>query len=173
MIQAKPPEVWLRGPLPALSPLLQPAAHTLLQAKDEVIELMKDFPDSLLWKKPAGCAAAAFHLQHLQGVLDRLFSYADGRMLTREQLAALEAEGKETVITVTELVTNFVKQVNEAVKYLETVEEKSITQRRAVGRGQLPSTLIGLVFHAAEHTMRHVGQLLVTVQVVKDGSGSN
>ena len=33
---------------------------------------------------------------------------------------------------------------------------------------RLPPTVIGLLFHAAEHTMRHVGQLLVTVAVIRN-----
>jgi uncharacterized damage-inducible protein DinB len=42
---------------------------------------------------------------------------------------------------------------------------------RFVGRAKLPSTVLGLLVHAAEHTMRHTGQLLVTVQVLRaDGT---
>jgi hypothetical protein len=38
------PEVWLRGPLPGMPPLLQPVAHALLQAREELVELLHDFP---------------------------------------------------------------------------------------------------------------------------------
>ena len=62
MSESKLPEVWLRGPLPGINPFLQPIAHALLQAKDEVTELMEDFPDKLLWEQPAGVASPAFHL---------------------------------------------------------------------------------------------------------------
>ena len=37
---------------------------------------------------------------------------------------------------------------------------------REVGRDRIPSTVGGLIFHAAEHTQRHLGQLLVTVRVL-------
>src|ERR1700733_13042786 len=88
------PEVWLRGPLPGMPALLQPVAHALLQAREEVIALMQGFPEEHLWARPAGVASPGFHLQHLAGVLDRLFTYAAGQALNGEQLAALAAEGK-------------------------------------------------------------------------------
>ena len=62
--------------------LLQPVAHALLQAREEVNLFMTAFPDGLLWDKPAGLASIAFHLQHLKGVLDRLFTYARGEKLS-------------------------------------------------------------------------------------------
>lgn len=55
--------------------MLQPAAHALLQAREEVNEMLVDFPENHLWDKPAGAASAGFHLQHLTGVLDRLFTF--------------------------------------------------------------------------------------------------
>ena len=48
---AKLPEFWLRGAIPGISPYLQPVAHALLQAKEEVTELMTDFPENFLWTK--------------------------------------------------------------------------------------------------------------------------
>ena len=86
------PEVWLRGPVDGVPPLLQPVAHALLQAREEVGKIMEGFPEALLWEKPAGVASVGFHLQHLSGVLDRLFTYAQGTSLTTEQLNALQAE---------------------------------------------------------------------------------
>ena len=163
------PEVWLRGPVENIPSLLQPVAHALLQAREEVNELMKDFPDELLWIKPAGAASAGFHLQHLTGVLDRLFTYANGNALSNEQLAALKAEGdpEQTTTTAGELVQKFNEQVDTVLKLLQQANEQKLTEYRGVGRAQLPSTVMGLLFHAAEHTMRHLGQLIVTVRVVK------
>ena len=166
---SKLPEVWLRGPLPDINPYLQPIAHALLQAREEVIELMKDFPEDLLWERPAGVASPAFHLQHLSGVLDRLFTYARAQMLAPDQLQALKDEGlRKNNITVEGLVENFCRQVNKALDQLKATDEKTLNDFRGVGRAQLPSTVLGLLSHAAEHTMRHVGQLLVTVRVIKN-----
>ena len=166
---SKLPEVWLRGPLADINPYLQPIAHALLQAREEVIELMKDFPEDLLWERPAGVASPAFHLQHLSGVLDRLFTYAREQMLAPEQLQALRDEGlKKNNITVESLVENFCRQVNKALDQLKATDEKTLNDFRGVGRAQLPSTVLGLLSHAAEHIMRHVGQVLVTVRVIKN-----
>ena len=169
------PEVWLRGPLPDMPGLLQPVAHALLQAREEVNMIMKDFPDGLLWEKPAGLASPAFHLQHLTGVLDRLLTYARGEQITAEQLAYLEAEGKtDEKTSAAYLITVFNKQVDLAIAQLEQTEVVLLTEPREVGRANLPSTVIGLYVHAAEHTMRHLGQLLVTVKFLTEGlSGQN
>lgn len=162
------PEVWLRGPLPDILPLLQPVAHALLQAREEVASALADFPESLLWQRPAGVASVGFHLQHLAGVLDRLTTYARAEALTPPQLAALAQEGQPTAVvpTVAALRTAFDEQVDRALTQLRTTLEADLLQPRGVGRAQLPSTVLGLLVHAAEHTQRHVGQLLVTARVL-------
>ena len=169
MAEAKLPEVWLRGPLPGISSFLQPVAHALLQAKEEVREMMKDFPDKLLWEQPAGVASPGFHLQHLLGVLNRLFTYARGEALSQEQLQLLkEEELVNEKLTKTDLVEAFAKQVDVSIAQLKKTDERTLIDFRGVGRAQLPSTVLGLLTHSAEHTMRHVGQLLVTIRVLKD-----
>jgi hypothetical protein len=162
-------EVWLRGPLEGVPPLLQPVAHALLQAREEVNDLMVDFPEILLWVKPVGMASPGFHLQHLAGVLDRLFTYAKGEALTQHQLTKLSLEGKmpEINYSVITLLEIFNRQVDEAIKQLSETDELILTEKRGVGRAQLPSTVIGLYTHAAEHIMRHVGQLLVTARILR------
>lgn len=162
------PEVWLRGPLPAVPPLLQPVAHALLQAREEVAALMAGFPAEKLATRPLGLASVGFHLRHLTGVLDRTFTYARGEALSKSQLAYLAAEGQPpTPAAVQELVQAFHQQVDKALAQLENTAEATLPEWRGVGRAQLPSTVIGLLVHAAEHTTRHVGQLLVTASVVQ------
>jgi len=163
------PEVWLRGTLADVPPLLQPVAHALLQAREEVMTLMEGFPEELLWEQPAGVASPAFHLQHLTGVLDRLFTYAKGQSLDDHQLAALAAEGYQNRdIKLAELLQRFSRQVDLAIRQLEGTLESELTQVRQVGRKKIHSTVLGLLFHAAEHTMRHTGQLLVTVRFLSE-----
>lgn len=164
------PEVWLRGPLAGVPALLQPVAHALLQAREEINELMAGFPDSLLSEKLAGMASPGFHLQHLAGVLNRLFTYAKGEQLNQEQLDKLKAEGTPLngQYAVDTLIAAFNKQVDNCIAQLKNADEATLTESRGVGRAQLPSTVIGLYTHAAEHTMRHTGQLLVTVKVLID-----
>jgi len=162
-------EVWQRGPLPEIPPLLQPVAHALLQAREEIAILTAGFGDILLWESPAGMASAGFHLQHLSGVLDRVFTYARGEQLTEQQLAELKAESitPNPAWTIEKLVDRFNVQVDIAVQQLKNTDETTLTEFRDVGRKMLPSTVIGLLVHAAEHTMRHLGQLLVTIKILE------
>lgn len=164
----KTPEVWLRGPIPEIPQLLQPVAHALLQATEEIEHAITTFDSIYLWDKPYGMASVGFHLQHLSGVLDRLFTYARGESLSTLQLKALQQEGSapSANTTANELVAAFHEQVQRALKQLQETDEKRLTEHRAVGRQQLSSTVLGLLFHAAEHTQRHVGQLLVTAKTV-------
>ena len=166
-------EVWLRGPLPEVPPLLQPVAHGLLQAREEVNNIMNDFPEHLLWERPAQVASVGFHLQHLTGVLDRLFTYARQESLTEQQLTALAVEGTAVATpAIPDLVNAFNKQVDTAITELKVTDPQKLTDYRGVGRAQLPSTLLGLLVHAAEHTQRHVGQLLVTVRVLQSAANN-
>ena len=162
-------EVWLRGPLPSIPSLLQPVAHALLQAREEVQALGKDFPDDKLWERPAGMASAGFHLQHLTGVMDRLFTYARAEPLDALQLQWLVNEGtpQEGAENFENLFQRFSKQVDAALGQIEHTDPATLTEVRGVGRAQIPSTVLGLLFHAAEHTQRHVGQLIVTMGIVR------
>ena len=159
----------MSGPVEGIPPLLQPVAHALLQAREEVHTYLEGFPDKLLWERPAGVASVGFHLQHLKGVLDRLFTYAHRLQLNEEQLSYLYAEGKPAdnqTYQVQDLLQAYDEQVDKALEQLKTIDESALTDFRGVGRKQLPSTVQGLLFHAAEHTMRHVGQLLVTAKIL-------
>ena len=161
------PEVWLRGPVDGVPVLLQPVAHALLQAREDVAVLVADLPPGGLWRRPGGAASAGFHLQHLAGVLDRMLTYARGEPLTDAQFAHLRAEGVEDLaLTPEALLDAFASGVDAALAQLRATDPATLGERRSVGRKQLPSTVIGTLVHAAEHTQRHVGQLLVTVRVV-------
>ncbi len=165
------PEAWLRGPVEGVPDLLQPIAHALLQAKEETRRLVQDFPPHLLWERPAGLASVGFHLQHIAGVVDRLFTYARGEALSPDQQNTLGVEGRQpdTGSTVDDLLGEIDAQVDRALSQLRAMPPHTLTDARLVGRKQLPSTVMGLLFHAAEHAQRHVGQLLVTARVLQDG----
>jgi uncharacterized damage-inducible protein DinB len=139
----------------------------LLQAREETRALLRDFPADLLWNRPAGVASVGFHLQHLSGVVDRLFTYARGEALSPEQQSAREAEGHPPAppAGIDELLNAFDAQVERALSQLRLTDVQALTDARMVGRQQLPSTVLGLLFHAAEHVQRHAGQLLVTARV--------
>jgi len=161
-------EFWLNGPIPTIPSLLQPVAHALLQARREVEEALAQFPATALWEQPKGVAAVGFHLRHLPGVLDRFFTYARGEQLNEQQLNYLELEAvNDNSITTAALLKQFSDQVEASIEQLKQTDPAILTEARGVGRKQIPSTVIGLLFHAAEHTMRHTGQLLVTARMLE------
>lgn len=165
---SKQPEVWLRGAIAGYPTRLQPVVHAILQAQEELHKLVVGFPDRLLWERPAGLASPAFHLQHLTGVLDRLATYARGEPLTAVQLDNLKNEGvRDRGLTTAGLVNQFDVQVDRFLQQVGNTRESSLSDFRGVGRAQLPSTVGGLIFHAAEHTQRHYGQLLVTMKILQ------
>ena len=175
-------EAWQRGPVDGVPAGLQHVAHSLIQTRDEVTAIADVFPSSLLGARPAGVASVGFHLRHITGVLDRLFTYARGEQLTDAQRAALGAEkaasapdgGSWDGVSATGLARDFSDQVDGALEQLRATPDSEITAPRGVGRAQLPSTVLGLLSHAAEHTQRHLGQMLVTARVVmaEDGGGA-
>jgi uncharacterized damage-inducible protein DinB len=170
----KKPEVWQRGPVEGVPGLLQPVAHAILQAQEEITEAITGMPVDLLWLKPAGVAPVAFHVKHITGILDRLFTYADGQMLNQQQFEELKLENVQYEnTTADELLQALNVRVTETLERLRTTKEKILKDARGVGRQQLPTTVAGLIFHAAEHTMRHTGQLLVTAKMVNYGVGKN
>ncbi len=160
------PEVWLRGPLPAYTPVLMPVAQALLQAREEVEHVAADAAAEALWQRPGGAAAAGYHLQHLAGSLDRLLTYARGEPLTEAQRAALAREGTPGAPG-SVIVPAVLAQIDRALEQLRQTDPESLGDPREVGRARLPSTVLGLLFHAAEHTARHVGQLVTTLKVVR------
>ncbi len=122
-----------------------------------------------LGSRPGGAASAAYHARHAAGSLDRLLTYARGELLSATQRDALASEGAEDrgADSATPLLAVFDAAVERALAQLRATPESSLLDPRAVGRSQLPSTVLGLLFHAAEHTQRHVGQLISTAKIVR------
>jgi uncharacterized damage-inducible protein DinB len=110
-----------------------------------------------------------FHVRHAAGSLDRLFTYARGEALSAEQRTFLanEAEPGASPPRAAALAEDFERQVGRALAQLRATAESTLLEARGVGRLQLPSTVLGLLVHAAEHTQRHVGQILTTAKIVQ------
>jgi uncharacterized damage-inducible protein DinB len=161
-------EVWLRGPIAAVPPLLQPVAHGLLQCREEIAAQLAALTPAQIWARPSGVASIGFHARHAAGSLDRLFTYARGSQLSADQRAALaaEAEPDSRADTGGQIVAAFDAAVERALEQLRTTGEATLLDARDVGRRRLPSTVVGLLFHAAEHTQRHVGQIVTTARLV-------
>ena len=163
------PEPWLRGPVPGIPALLQPAAHAFLLSIEDCEHAAAGLTSDALWFSPGGAASIGFHLRHLAGSTDRLLTYARGERLSREQLAVLAAEATpgDPPAGAPALLVGWRAAVDRALAQLAATPEASLADPRAVGRARLPSTVLGLLFHAAEHASRHTGQVVTLAKVVR------
>ena len=159
---------WLRGPVPDVTPLLQPVAHSLIDCMEDVESRLKGVTDERIWTKPGNAASIGFHVRHAIGSLDRLFTYARGEPLTVEQLEILKTEGLRGAgpSTAEELIAAFRQATDRAMKQVRGTHETDLLAFRTVGRAKLPSTVLGILVHAAEHTQRHIGQMSTTLKIV-------
>ncbi|MBV6522865.1 MAG: hypothetical protein MNPFHGCM_03015 [Gemmatimonadaceae bacterium] len=169
------PEPWLRGPVPDVPPLLQPAAHAFLMAGEDVEEAVAGLTSDQAWHRPLGITPIGFHLLHVAGSTSRLLTYARGESLSAEQRAALVAERNASDVgpSLELLRTGWQQAVADAIRELQGTPESVLLQPRTVGRAQLPSTVIGLLFHAAEHASRHTGQIVTTAKLVRSLTASD
>jgi uncharacterized damage-inducible protein DinB len=160
-------EWWQRGPIGGVPAVLQPVAHILLQVKESVGELVEALTEAEWNARPAGVASVAFHVRHITGVIDRLFTYARGQGLSPEQFEMMQGEGAEMrAEDIPHALEALGARVEAAVAELRSIDPATLGDFRGVGRAQLPSTVIGCLVHGAEHSMRHVGQLSVTSRIV-------
>lgn len=163
------PEPWMRGPIPGIPLLLMPAAHALLMAREDLEHVLAGIAPDELWARPGGAASAGFHAMHMAGSLDRLYTYARGEQLSDEQLRVLEAESgpPDLAPSAAEVLGYVHAALDRALDQLRATDEATLLEPREVGRKRLPSNVIGLLFHGAEHTQRHFGQLVTTAKIVR------
>lgn len=159
------PPVWLRGAVPGYPPQLVPVAHALLQAREDLASVTTGVSTDDLWVRSGAAAPAGFHLRHLAGSLDRLLTYARGEELSDVQVRALMQE-KTSEGTLEALLRTAQQTIDRALEQIRLTPPDSLFEPRAVGRARLPSTVLGLLVHAAEHTARHVGQVTTTLKAV-------
>ena len=162
-------EAWLTGPVDGVPRVLQPVAHALIQAQQEMAELAPSLSADVLWTA-RGAATPGFHVLHMAGALDRLFTYARGDALNDMQKVALRAEVQpHPELDGKALVGHLEATIHRALTQLRETDEARVFDERKVGRAGLPSSVLGLLFHAAEHTTRHAGQFITTVKLAGTG----
>jgi uncharacterized damage-inducible protein DinB len=163
------PEPWLRGPLEGVDPYLMPAAHALMHAGEDLARVAAEVPAHALWTRPGGAASAGFHLRHIAGSVDRLLAYARGEALSEAQRAAAKAEETDGAPgDGPALLAEAQQAIARALAQIRGTARETLLDPRGVGRAGLPSTVLGLLFHVAEHTQRHTGQLIATARAVRD-----
>jgi uncharacterized damage-inducible protein DinB len=162
------PDTWMRGPIEGIDPMLMPVAHALTQAREELERIATEVPADHVWLRPGGAASIGFHVRHLGAALDRLFTYARGERLSDTQKSVFRAEGEpgDPPATLSDLVNDVRVQIDRALDQLRRTNRDQLLEFRGVGRAQLPSNVLGLLFHAAEHSTRHTGQLITTAKIL-------
>ena len=162
-------EAWLSGPLGGVDRLLMPAAHALVQAAADIEQAAQTLTAQELWSRLGGAASIGFHLRHVAGSIDRLLTYARGEQLSAEQHQAIAGEAipGEPPSEATALVREATARIKEALAVLRSTPGELLFEPRAVGRARLPTNVFGLLFHIAEHTQRHTGQIVTTAKIVR------
>jgi hypothetical protein len=160
------PEAWLRGPLPEVNALLAPALYGFQQTREDLARHTAGLTVSQVWARPHGLAPLGFHLRHIARSVDRLTTYLEGRPLDAAQTVALAAE-MDPGATLEELLADIDSVLRRAEEAIRAIDPATFAEPRWVGRMRLPTTVIGLLVHIAEHTQRHLGQAIAAALVAQ------
>jgi hypothetical protein len=165
-VEGGPVEAWLRGPLEGVHPLVAPTLRAYIQALEDLTQWTDGLSDAQIWSRPHGLAPIGFQLRHISGSVDRLTTYLRGEQLTSRQLevASGEMEPGPGRTALLEMVT---RSLQDSERVIRALDPATLTHLRVVGRKQLPVTVAGLVVHLAEHTQRHVGELIITTKLAR------
>lgn len=170
MAQAKmassSPEPWLRGPLAGVHPLMMPVFFTFEQVREDLRKYTAGLTSEQVWRKMGDLPTLGFHLKHLGGSVDRLITYLLGEQLSEAQLESLrgESQGDEGIPELLELID---RHFAAAEHRLRQIDPEKMYEARSVGRKALPTTVLGLLVHTAEHTQRHLGQAITTAKLLR------
>jgi len=170
MAPTTPPEPWLRGALPGIDPFIAPLLYSFQMAREDLARHTAGLTTGQIWATPHGFGSVGFHLRHIAGSTDRLMTYAAGDQLSAAQMAALKAE-KEPGATRETLLAQIDAAFAKAEATARALHPAHLAHPRAVGRQQLPTTVIGLLVHTAEHTQRHVGQAISAAKLARVATG--
>lgn len=159
-------EPWLRGTYADVPAVGRAVLHALDLALDDITKWTEGLTDGEAHAQPLGLPSVAFHLRHIARSTDRILTYAEGGQLTAEQLTVLKAEhtGEETLA---ELLGEVEAAFANAGARVRTLASADFNLFRGVGRKQLPTSIGGALIHVADHTQRHVGQVVTTAKVLK------
>ena len=159
-------EPWLSGTHAETPAVSRAVLHALDLASDDLTKWTAGLTDNEVHTQPFGLMSVASHLKHIARSTDRLLTYAEGGQLSSEQLSALKAEqiGAETLA---ELLAEIEASFSNAAERVRVLGTADFNTPRGVGRKQLPTSIGGALIHVADHTQRHVGQVVTTAKVLK------
>jgi len=150
----------MRGPIAGVDPLLAPVLYTFQQAREDLRRWTEGLSIEQLWATPYGFGSVGFHMRHIAGSTGRLMSYLQGKPLNAAQLATLQAEHDPDAACRDELLALIDAAFDDGERVVRALDPATLREPRVVGRRQLPTTVIGLLVHIAEHAQRHVGQAI-------------
>ncbi len=166
MSETKLPEAWMRGPLAGVDPLIAPLLHSFTQAREDLAKFTEGLSLDQIWARPFGLNPVGREIRHIGGSVERLVTYLEGGQLSEAQLRALDAEF-EPGASREDLLRELDEQLARAERVVQAVDPATLKEPRAVGRKRLPTTVIGLIVHIAEHTQRHVGQAISAAKLAR------
>jgi hypothetical protein len=140
-----------------VDPLVMPVFFSFAQVREDLATHTAGLKDEQVWRV-VGTNSLGFQLKHLAGT-----------QLSKEQLTALRQETLPT-LELQELLSLVSQSLAWSEERLTTVRPDSIYEARTVGRQALPTTVIGLIVHLAEHTQRHLGQAITISKIVRQTS---
>jgi hypothetical protein len=158
-------EPWLRGTLSNLPVVQRALLHSLDMAEEDTAKWCGGLDDRELHARPFQLPSAAFQLRHIARSLDRFCCYAEGTPLSPEQFTALAGEMAESGSR-DAIFSELQDSIEKTRQRLDTIIRQPLDLVVSIGRQGLPTTLAGLLIHAAEHTQRHVGQAITTAKVI-------
>jgi hypothetical protein len=159
-------EPWMRGPIEGVSPLTAPILYTFQHAREDLAKYLEGLTSEQIWATPYGFGSVGFHVRHIGGSTDRLITYARGEQLSAEQLEFLKGE-KNPGASGTELLQEMNTFFQKAEVGVRALDPATLGDLREIGRKRLPSTVNGLLVHAAEHIQRHVGQAISAAKLAQ------
>jgi len=159
------PEPWMRGPIAGVDPLVAPVLYTFQQAREDLRRWTAGLSAGQLWAMPHGVGSVGFHMRHIAGSTGRLISYLQGKPLSTGQLETLQAEHDPAGAGRDELLALVDAAFDDAERVVRALDPATLRDSRGVGRQHLPTTVIGLLVHIAEHTQRHVGQAICAAKL--------
>jgi uncharacterized damage-inducible protein DinB len=163
------PEPWLRGPLEGVHPVVMPVFFTFAQVREDLGKHTQGLTREEIWRNLHGAASLGFHIKHIAGSVDRLTTYLAGGQLNEKQMQFMREEGQPDA-DLDELLRLMDASQHKSEERLKQVDPATLYEARAVGRKALPTTVIGLIVHLAEHTQRHLGQAITTITMLRDTS---
>lgn len=158
-------EPWMRGTHTDVPAVGRAVLHALELAAEDIARWTDALTDDEAHTQPLALPSISFHLRHIARSVDRILTYAEGSQLTSDQLTELKAEktGRELLADLRAEVERSFANAADRVRRLANADFET---RRGVGRKQLPTSIGGALVHVADHTQRHIGQVVTTAKVL-------